>query len=254
MIQKMGTGPLVGFAISIAFGIMFFITLVKTVVLILAAVPLATYCDVSIGLLRTAILKLAATILFGDIAILWLVVAMQSAGMISKKDDGGPEVWLIYVVVLAAVYHICFWYMFRLSIADIKFASLMSLISRICNFFMTLILIALIESWVTSHARPTASPNVSAIKAPLTISPGTPLMAQPGQTGPTAMDELISQQIKQNPFHIQEGYAWCRTGAADEASKKLIGDMYGAVPTRSIWPASPCTRYSQATRTNASPA
>jgi hypothetical protein len=229
MIQKTGTGPLVGFAISIAFGIMFFITLIKTVVLILAAVPLATYCDVSIGLLRTAILKLAATILFGDIAILWLVVAMQSAGMISKKDDGGPEVWLIYVVVLAAVYHICFWYMFRLSIADIKFASLMSLISRICNFFMTLILIALIESWVTSHAHPMASPNVPAIRAPLTISPGTPLTVQPGQTGPTVMDELITQQIKQNSHHIiQEGYAWCRTGAADDVSKKLIGDMYGA--------------------------
>jgi hypothetical protein len=232
MMQKMGTGPLVGFAISIAFGIMLAVTLVKTAVLTLAAVPLATYCDVSIGLLRTAILKLAGTIFFGDIAILWLIVAMQSAGMISKRNDGGPEVWLIYVVVLAVVYHICFWYMFRLSAADIKFASLMSFVSRLCNFFMTLIVIALVESLAASHPKPTASPYIPARLAPVTISPGTSLTVQPGQTGPTVMDQLISQEISRNSFHIQEGYAWCRTGAADDADKRLVSDMYGAGATK----------------------
>ncbi|MGD0465027.1 MAG: hypothetical protein ABSB74_21295 [Tepidisphaeraceae bacterium] len=228
IIQKMGTGPLVGFAISIAFAIMLAVTLFKTAVLTLAAVPLAAYCDVNVGLLRTAIFKFAGTILFGDIAILWLIAAMQSAGMISKKYDGGPAVWLVYLVVLAVVYHICFWYLFRLSGADIKFAGLMSLVSRLCNFFMTLIVIALIMSLAASHARPTASPYVSAIRAPPMITPGTPLTVQPGQTGPTALDELISQRIRQNPFRIQEGYAWCRTGAADDADKKLVSDMYGA--------------------------
>jgi hypothetical protein len=228
IIQIIGTGPLVGLAISIAFAIMLAVTLVKTLVLTLAAVPLASYCDVHVGLLRTAIFKFAATILFGDIAIVWLVVAMQSAGMISKKNDGGPEVWLVYVVVLAVVYHICFWYMFSLSAADIKFAALMSFTSRLCNFFMTLIVIALIASIVATHAKPIASPNVSAIRTPPAISPGTPLMVQPGQSGPTVVDQLITQRIKQNPFQMQEGYAWCRTGAADEAGKKLVSDMYGA--------------------------
>ena len=152
VVQKMGTGPLVGLAISIAFAIMLGIMLFKTVVLIMAAVPLATYCDVNVGLLHTAVLKLAGTILFGDIAIFWLVVAMQYAGMISKKDDGGPAVWLVDVVVLAIVYHVCFWYMFRLSAGDIKFAALMSFVSRLCNFFMTLILIALIGSILANRA------------------------------------------------------------------------------------------------------
>ena len=250
VVQKMGTGPLVGLAISIAFAIMLGIMLFKTVVLIMAAVPLATYCDVNVGLLRTAVLKLAGTILFGDIAIFWLVVAMQYAGMISKKDDGGPAVWLVDVVVLAIVYHVCFWYMFRLSAGDIKFAALMSFVSRLCNFFMTLILIALIGSISANRAQPTASPYVSAIRTPPTISPGMPMTVQPGQTGPTAMDELISQEIQRNPNRIQEGYAWCRSGAADDADKKLVSDMYSGRRTKFLWADSPCTRDSPATRPN----
>jgi hypothetical protein len=39
---------------------------------------------------------------------------------------------------------------------------------------------------------------------------------------------MISHRIATNQSHIQEGNAWCRTGAADDADKKLISDMYGA--------------------------
>jgi hypothetical protein len=230
MMQKMGTGPLVSFAISIAFAIMLVITLVKTVVLTLAAFPLATSCDVNLGLLRTAILKFAGTILFGDIAILWLVVLLRFEGVIASRSrsNGGLGFWLIYALVLAVIYQFCFGYVFRLSAADFRFAWRMAAVSRLCDFFMTLAVIALFTSLAASHARPTASPYVPAIQTPPTISPGTPLTVQPGQTGPTVNDELISQEISRNPFHIQEGYAWCRTGAADDADKKLISDMYGA--------------------------
>jgi hypothetical protein len=228
VMQKLGTGPLVGLAISIAFGIMLAFTLVKTMVLTLAAVPLAAFCDVNVGLLRSAILKFAGMILFGEIAILWLSAALQSAGMISKKNDGGPEAWLLYSVVLAIIYYVGYWYMFRLSVADIKFVALMSLVSRLFNFFMTLIVIGLVASIMASHAPPIASPNVSAIRTPPAISPGTPLVLQPGKTAPTVLDDLITQRIKQNPFRILEGYAWCRTGAADNADKKLVSDLYGA--------------------------
>jgi hypothetical protein len=228
MMQKMGTGPLVGFAISIAFAIILVITLVKTVVLTLAAFPLATRCDVNLGLLRTAILKFAGTILFGDIAILWLIVLLRFEGMISSKSNGGLGFWLIYAVVLAVIYQFCFGYVFRLSAADFRFAWRMAAVSRLCDFFMTLAVIALFTSLAASHARQTASPYVSAIRTPPTISPGTPLTVQPGQTAPTALDELITEKIRQNPFRIQEGYAWCRTGAADDADKKLVSDLYDA--------------------------
>jgi hypothetical protein len=52
------------------------------------------------------------------------------------------------------------------------------------------------------------------------------MTASQGQ--PTAMDDLISQEIRQNPYHFQEGYAWCREGGASDADKKLISDFYQA--------------------------
>jgi hypothetical protein len=54
-----GRLPMLGLAVSVLTGIVLVTTLVKTAVMIWAAVPLATYCDVNVGLLRTAILKLA---------------------------------------------------------------------------------------------------------------------------------------------------------------------------------------------------
>jgi hypothetical protein len=224
VIFEKGSGPLVGVVIYVAFGIMLGVTVFKTVVLTMAAVPVATYCDVGIGLLRTAILKLAATILFGDICIFWLVVAMQAGGMISKKDDG---VWVINVVVLTVVYQVCFWYLFRLSAVDLKFAALMSFFSRLCNFFLMLVLLGLITSLAARHAQPSAS-SIPAIRAAPVIAPGTPVTVQPGNPGPTVLDERISARIRQHPFQILEGYAWARTGAADDADKKLISDLYGA--------------------------
>jgi hypothetical protein len=126
VVQKMGTGPLAGLAISIAFAIMLAVTLVRTVVLIMAAV----------------------------------------------------------------------------------------------------ILVALITSIIANREGPVATG--SAIRSAPVIAPGTPMTVQPGQTGPTVSDALISHRIKTNQFHIMEGYAWCRTGAADNADKKLISDTYGA--------------------------
>jgi hypothetical protein len=226
-IREVGTGPIIRLAIPAALGVTLAVTIVKTLVLILAAVPLAALCDVNVGLLRTAIFKFAATSFFGDVAILWLIVAMQSAGMIPKKNDGGAEAWLIYLVVLALIYFICFGYLFRLSAGDIKFASLMALVSRLCNFFLALIAIAVMGSLAADRAQQAAA-NVAAIRSQPTTSPGAPLPVQLGQPGATALDDMISHRIATNQSHIQEGNAWCRTGAADDADKKLISDMYGA--------------------------
>jgi hypothetical protein len=129
------------------------------------------------------------------------------------------------LVFLSVIYHLCFAYMFRISLVDIKFAALMSFTSRLCNFFLQLIFIALIASILSNRPHPASQ---YALQTPPTIAPGTPMTVQPGQTGPTVADDLISARIKQNPFGIQEGYAWCRTGAADDADKKLVSDLYNA--------------------------
>jgi hypothetical protein len=227
MMQITGkSGPLMGLAISIAFIFMLGITLFKTMILIFVAFPLASYCDVSVGLLRTAVLKLAATVLFGDVAIMWFVVSLQSAGLLGHHDNGGLGMLIIYAVLLALIYQVCFWYMFRIAPGDAKFAALMSFISRLADFFLLLVAAGLVMSYAANHAQPTASPYIPAIRQAPSIPANAPMTASQGQ--PTAMDDLISQEIHQNPFRFQEGYAWCRMGGASDADKKLISDLYQA--------------------------
>ena len=103
-------------------------------------------------------------------ALTWFVVVLQVAGVISRKSDGGIEIWFLNIFVLTLLYHLCFWYMFRLSAADFKFALLMSIVSRICNFFLMIILLGLVFSLIAGHAQPTASqiiqtPNTRALAA-----------------------------------------------------------------------------------------
>jgi hypothetical protein len=237
--SRLGIGAAATIAIPIILALMLAFTAVKTLVLVLLAFPLATYSDVYMGLLRTAIFKLAATIFFGDIAILWLIAALRSAGVIQGRGEGGIGFWLIYAVVLALIFYVCFLYLFRISVADFRFAYRMSLASRICNLALNLALIALVgliavnragtrANALTIQPLPPQNPNanVPISQVPITVALGTPVTAQPGQNTPTVTDTLISRQIQLG--HMTEGYAWCRAGTTDDAAKKLIDDMYHA--------------------------
>lgn len=237
---RVGIGAAATVAIPVVMAIMLTFTAVKTLILVLLAFPLAAYSDVYMGLLRTAIFKLAATIFFGDVAILWLITALRSAGVIQGRGEGGISFWLIYAVVLALIFYVCFLYLFQISVSDLRFAYRMSLASRICNIGLNLALIAFIGSLTASHIRASnanvlsvqsvpaqsATANIPISQTPIAIAPGTPVIAQPGQSAPTVMDTLVSQEIQRGK--MMEGYAWCRTGVADDAAKKLIDDMYHA--------------------------
>jgi hypothetical protein len=225
----MRSGAAVGLALSIVAIVMLGVTFIKTAVMILIAFPMCGYCDVGVGLLRTAILKLAGTILFGDVCISWSVELMRWGGLIGPKDSGGLSIWFVHVWVLAVIFQLCFMYLFRLAWVDFKFALLMSFFSRLSEFLLSIVLVCVLASLAARHAPPPSSaPFVPARMAPITIAPTTPMTVQPGQNTPTVMDQLISQDIKRSSFGIQEGYAWCRTGAADDADKKLVSDLYGA--------------------------
>jgi hypothetical protein len=217
-------GPFVGLAISILLVLTIGFTAFKTVVLVIAAFPLADRCDVGLGLLRSAILKLAATILFGDVAILWLIAILRSAGTISNKYDGGPAMWILYALILAVLYQFCFAYLFRLSAADVRFAISMSVVSRLCNLFLVLILLGLAGSLGLRRVKFVTVAPPPAISTPPVIPASTPLTAN--QNKPTVMDDLISDAIRKN--RCQEGYAWCRLGIATDADKKLVSDLYNA--------------------------
>jgi hypothetical protein len=222
--QRLGAGPLAQLAISVMFAFLLGLTLVRTLILTCIAIPLATYCDIGLGLLRSAILKIAATLLFSGVAIMLMDAALRVAG-VTGRFGGGPVEWLANIFGQVVLFYLCFWYMFRLSGGGIGFAVLMSIASWITDFLLAIAFVALIFSLVVSHIPPPMA-SLPASQAPVFIAPGTPMTAQPGQNSATMMDAVISQQIHLN--RMTEGYAWCRLGSADDADKKLISDMYNS--------------------------
>jgi hypothetical protein len=227
IMSKAGTGPLAGLAITFAFVVLGAVTLIKTLILTLAAFPLSAYCDVYIGPLLKAILKFASTIIFGEVLILWLTVWLTSAGLIPKRG-GGMETWFINYVVVTTVYHGCFTYFFRITLAEIKFSYLMGLVSRLTDLFMGLILLGLLSSLAAGFGHRAASSYVPASQQPLVIAPGTPTVVKAGTNGPTVADDLISEEIRRHAFSMTEGYAWCQQGKRSDADRKLISDLYHA--------------------------
>jgi hypothetical protein len=232
VVLNLGTGIVAGFAITAAFIIMLALTLFRTVVVLFAAIPIAAYCDVYVGLLRTAVLKFAAIILFGDVAIMWAVQGLVAVGYVSQKDSGGFGMWIVSWLILTFIYQACVIYLFRIPAVDFKFAFLMSLVAKLANWILLIIIVALITSISLNHPKPTASPYLSARQQAAVNMANTiqsaPMTVQAGQNSPTAMDQMISAQIKANPGRIVEGYTWCRSGLADDTAKKLISDMYNA--------------------------
>jgi hypothetical protein len=224
VMQRLGTGPLAQLAISVMFALLLGLTLIRTLILTCIAFPLATYCDIGLGLFRTAILKIAATLLFSGVALMLADAALRVMGF-TGKFGGGPVEWLTNIFGPVILFYLCFWYMFRLSGGGILFAVLMTIASWITDFLLAIAFLALIVSLVVTH-RPPSMASFPVSQTPIYIAPGTPPTAQAGQNAPTMMDAVISQQIHLN--RMMEGYAWCRQGMADDADKKLISDMYNA--------------------------
>jgi hypothetical protein len=255
IMQRASNSVVAAVVASVLVGVVLGVTLVKTLVLVLASFPLATYCDVGLGLLRTAILKLAGVILLTDTVFVLLdEYRERAAGATRYHFD--YESWFIYVLIQVVIYHFSFWYLFRIPLGNMRFAWMMALVSRLFNIVMAVVLVGIIAGLAGAAAvragngNPQAvfmAQNVPAIRQPLpqvtllppamplapAVSSNSPAATQPGQavsltpTAPTSLDTLISQRIKISKYGVMEGYDWAR-GNSDQEAKKLISQMYGA--------------------------
>jgi hypothetical protein len=208
---------------------------IKTVAISLLIWYIAKRNDGSLGNPITLVLKIASLIIFLDAAETWIREILKATGAITPAGKGPLAVIGCSLLVSFVIAVLISQFVYRL---EGPAAKIFGRVIAVGNWAMNWIFIFLLGILATSlthaaaraRAAAAAPPQnfLPAIQTSPTISSGTPLTVQQGQTAPTAMDEQISQEIKQNPFRFQEGYAWCRSGAADDADKKLINDMYVA--------------------------
>jgi hypothetical protein len=212
---------------------------IKTVVLTLVILAIAKSSGGSLGNPVTLVLKIAALIIFLDAAETWIRELLKYTGAIDAAGKG-PIATIGCSLLVSVIIAICVSrFVYRLDgDAARVFGRVMAWGNWAMNwafvFLLTIFATAVVHAAARARAvtiQPTIQPPpASATQIPSTPTATTPPLspAQTAQDAPTPLDGLISQHIKQNPFRILEGYAWCRTGAADDAAKKVISDFYAA--------------------------
>ncbi len=195
ILQPRATPGLVAvMAVLVALG-----TLIKTALLIGAAIAVASGLGVSFGTLRTAILKFAGIIVFTDAAILWLEVLMEASGAVRH---GRFTLFTVGINLLAAtaIIGILCNYLFQMDRDDtVRVAFPLAFLSRLTGFLLTLLLVAILTA-LTARTRPRPAP-VPAATATTTM----PATAAPAAIPANAADRAIAEQIGRSPL-IREGH------------------------------------------------
>jgi hypothetical protein len=118
-----------------------------------------------------------------------------------------------------------FFYLFRMRGDDLKFAAALAFLSRVCEFFMALMLVAIFAT-IAFHFTPTVpGTNGSAYyQVPVSQLPH----ALPPPPDPTKLDEQIVKRLNQGSANLMEARAWKKMQPVDASLNDLIDQEYKA--------------------------
>jgi hypothetical protein len=152
---------------------------IKTALLCVLALVFAPAMGVSFGLLRTAVLKIAAVIIFTDAALLWLHSIMVASGAIRPGHVFGPGSVTVYIGTAALLIMCAAWYLFDIDAEDAaKFAAPTAIISQLSNFVLLILLAAVLSAVVGPiHRRSPPAPTALGTPASITVPTTAPVAA-----------------------------------------------------------------------------
>jgi hypothetical protein len=203
------------------------------------ALTFATALGIDFGLLRTAVLKIAAVVIFADAALMWFHSWMISTGAVRQ----GFVVPFVYVAVAAEIIACASEYLFSIDAEDaVKFAIPTAIISQVSNYVMLLVLVAVLQAIVaaaragrtpapTAAAGPTAPTAPAAAPTPPPPPPPAPSPAAvqaATAVAPTPADREIMKDITMGMI-VVEAHEWQHSRfKKDPAADEVIVRMYGA--------------------------
>ncbi len=124
--------------------LMFALTIVKTVVLVAVAFGIAAAFGVNFGSFWTAILKLAAIVIFTEAMFFWIETWMEHIGAINSKGHSVRGFSLIFLLE-AAIFAVQYKLLFDMESEDLmKIGGVTALTSRIVDFGLKVLFSALL--------------------------------------------------------------------------------------------------------------
>jgi hypothetical protein len=212
---------------------------VKTAVICGLALMASPSMGMSLGLLRTAVLKIAGMIIFTDAGLLWFHTMMVAGGVVRE----GYVIPFVYIAATAIVLTGMAWYLFNLDTEDAaKLGIPMAVFSQVSNYLMMTLLVALLSALV-SAMRAAPRPPVAPAAVPAPASPAGASATSPPTTGPSAaavaaanqaaaaiaptlLDREVMRDISTGLL-IVEAHDWQRTRfQKDPSADALIERMY----------------------------
>lgn len=211
-------------------------TFIKTAVMIGAAFVIAPMAGVSFGGFWTAVLKLAALVVFTDAGLFWLQAIMEATGAYPTTAGASRRSWgmiaLVNTLLATALIAIMLRFFFDMDRDEVGTVALpLAIINRVLNFLITLVLVVLVEALTA----PAAAPPVAAPPA-APATPG-PASATPTPAGPPVSaavleeDRTLDREIAQG-LVVREAREFYQSWLTKPKHKQAILALYDSGPKR----------------------
>jgi hypothetical protein len=201
-------------------------TFVKIIVVIGVAAGILPLFKLRFGNPLTAGLKLAALLLFIDVARLWVDVGVEGSGAFASPGRAVGRAFTIDFLATAAMIFIGVYCLFDLGGEDSKMvvwptAALMIIMTVVLSIAVTAAIQAIRGSGI---APPAVTVTTSRRTVTFTVSPPPAAPAIP----PTPADAAIRQRIQSEINPLIEGGEWIRSGGTSDSSRRRVVELIQA--------------------------
>lgn len=217
-------------------------TLIKTVILVGLAIIVAPAAGLSFGGLWSAILKLAAIVVFADALLMWFEAILEHLGAIPSgtptfgRRNGWWLIGLMKTLLTAAFIGIQLRFMFDMDSEEVGIIAVpMAFINRILDFLLWIGLGLLLQALLAPAvpAATPAAPPAGGSSAAASAAPAAPPPTRE-QTEAAEADAAIKQKLTHN--RLTEGREWSSRLISDRQKRaaRFIEELYAAGATR-VW-------------------
>ena len=202
-------------------------TLLKTLVLVGLAILIAPAAGLSFGGLWSALLKLAAIVVFADALLVWLETIMEHYGALPTGRRSNIYVGMMKTLLTGAFIAIQLRVLFDMDSEETGMIAIpMAILNRVLDFVLWLVILGAIAGMTAPAAGPAAAAAPAVAAAPAAPPP------TPAQAKAAAADVAIRQKADRGI--LKEGTQWLDANRRRPAEKGLLDRLYAAGAPK-IW-------------------
>jgi hypothetical protein len=217
------------------------ITLIKTAVLVGLAILIAPHAGLSLGTFWTAVLKIAAIVVFSDAVLMWIEQLMQNWGAVPTTGYGFRRgrrfVWWMEMIIATAVIATLLHYLFDMDRDETGTVAMpIAIASWIMGLILKVALVAMLQRATDGAAGVSFEvddPYADGSAADVAPTNPTGPPGPPPRKDVTDGDRIISGRIEQRSPFVKPAHEWNEQRLLrGRGQKQLFENLFDAGATR----------------------